>query len=458
MTFTPQEIKDRIKEIGISEAKNLLKNWILESNEENHRRKALEIIDSLDEGNDFGFFEQLFLSDEDLEIRLISGNILREKYQDHKKIELLLEFTLTRILFLEQKLFAVEFLSDLDTVFSRKILLKFLNETIDQKFTTKKEEFPSEIFACDYTQKIPELLLIVCYNLILFDYYLKNCGYHATIRDGFIISLTADGADLKSIKNVKGFQHLKRLEYLSLKRNLIEKIEGLDPLDRLRHLDLSANYITKIENLSNLKELKLLNLSYNRIKEIENLGSLSCLEDLNLSRNEISEIKNLENLYSLRTLTLSFNNISKIQGLYELVNLVLLHLNDNLITQIKGLDRLTQLKTLTLTNNRIEKIENLDRLVKLTKLELSRNQIEKIEGLDNLRNLQELFLDDNSIIIFEGMENLDNLIILFLNNNKITYFTQAHYEHFKNLNFLFLRDNPLTPESVEAYKKWTRFP
>ena len=458
MSLLPQDIKKQLEELGVSEAKNLLIDWVLDTNDETYRRAALEVLGSIDEGKDFSFFEQLFLSDEDLEIRLTSGQILKENYHEHKKIEILLEFTLTRILFLEQKLFALKFLYELDTYPSRKILLDFLENTIEKKYPTKRGEFPEEVFSHDYSQQISELLLHICYNLIIFDYYLNRFGFFATIRNGFIVSLNTDGADLGSIRKIRALEYLDQLEYLSLKRNLIEKIEGLNHLKKLKNLDLSANYITKVENLQDLEALEVLNLSYNRIKQIENLGALRKLQDLNISRNEITEIKNLENLYNIKKLTLSYNKIEKISGLYELVNLSLLHLNDNLIVEIKGLDRLIELHSLNLTNNKIEKISNLDNLLNLRKLELSRNKIQKIEGLDNLKNLQELFLDSNLIQQFEGMDNLDNLIILFLNNNKISHLTVDHWKHFKNLNFLFLNDNPLSEEGKDAYQKWTRFP
>ena len=75
MPLSPQEIKDRMQEIGISESRSLLKNWISNSNDIERRRQALDILGSIDEGKDYIFYEQLFLSDEDLEIRLIAGDI-----------------------------------------------------------------------------------------------------------------------------------------------------------------------------------------------------------------------------------------------------------------------------------------------------------------------------------------------------------------------------------------------
>ena len=81
-----------------------------------------------------------------------------------------------------------------------------------------------------------------------------------------------------------------------------------------------------------------------------------------------------------------------------------------------------------------------------------------MEGLDCLNNLQELFLDKNHITILEGLDNLESLIILFLEKNFISEYRLSLTEHLKNLNFIFLNENPLTPESRKNYSKKTRFP
>ncbi|TFG15754.1 MAG: leucine-rich repeat domain-containing protein [Promethearchaeota archaeon] len=73
-------------------------------------------------------------------------------------------------------------------------------------------------------------------------------------------------------------------------------------------------------------------------------------------------------------------------------------------------------------------------------------------------NLQELFLDKNQITKIEGLKNLKSLIILFLERNRITNFDLKDIKHLKNLNFIFLNDNPLDSESKENYEKRTRFP
>ena len=78
--------------------------------------------------------------------------------------------------------------------------------------------------------------------------------------------------------------------------------------------------------------------------------------------------------------------------------------------------------------------------------------------MENLKNLQELFIDKNHIKQMEGINNLESLIILFLEKNHIKEFNMSYVDNLKNLNFIFLNENPLTPESWEIYQKRTRFP
>jgi Leucine-rich repeat (LRR) protein len=118
----------------------------------------------------------------------------------------------------------------------------------------------------------------------------------------------------------------------------------------------------------------------------------------------------------------------------------------------------THLKVLNLSNNYINRLENLDKLNDLIKLEISNNRIKKIEGLNSLIHLQELFLDRNYIEKFEGLKDLESLIILFLDNNYIREFAIDQIQNLGNLNFIFLNENPLTPESLKAYQKKCRFP
>jgi len=479
MDLNPDYIKKNLEQIGKRTARDILKEWIVNSDNIRLRETSLNLYSSMDEGNEFKFFEQLFLSDESFEIRVLSGNILRDNYLYHKKFVSLLEFTLNNVNNMDQKSFAVETLYLIDTKKARKIIKDYLKKAIKLSFKKKAYEFPEEIFNSNYDTPIPRSILEVCFNLILYDYYVNSCGYNVTLREGLIILLNCEGGKLDDISEIQAFNKLVKLEHLQLQRNNIQIIRGLSHLTQLKTLNLSQNQIKKIENLEDLNNLQEISFSSNKIRKIENLDlrslkklsldrnliteitnldNLSNLELLNLSDNTISRLKNLGNLSKLKTLNLSLNHIEIISGLENLENLISLHLNDNRISHISGLKRLVSLKVLSLSNNIIENIDNLDNLTELNKLEISNNKIETFDGLENLKNLQELFIDKNHIKQMEGINNLERLIILFLENNDIKDFKLSYIDNLKNLNFIFLNQNPLTPESWEIYQKRTRFP
>ncbi|MFX0073372.1 MAG: leucine-rich repeat domain-containing protein [Candidatus Hermodarchaeota archaeon] len=480
MELEPDQIKERISELGVKQATHLLREWIINSNDLKVRLEALRELNNLDIGKNFKFLEQLFLSDEMNEVRVICGKILKENYLNHKKIIPLMEFILANVSDLEQKLLALEVLNLIDSPASKKVIHLYLKNYIKKKLSDKNFKFPKEIFISDYQISLSPYILEVCANLIMYDYYTYECGYNVTLRDGIIILMNCEGSNLTNINEIRALDKLTKLEHLLIQRNHIKRIQGLENLKNLKTLNLSNNNIKHIENLESLtnleelylsdneieeiknleslKSLKLLFLDGNIIKKIENLDNLSNLESLNLNNNKLSKIHNLNELVNLKRLNFSFNNITLISGLQKQEKLIWLHLSNNQISQIEGLNNLMFLKVLNLTNNKIEIVENLDNLTSLLKLELSNNKIKKIQGLDNLKNLQELFLDKNSIKEFEGIEKLEKIIILFLENNDISEFSLKKIENLNNLNFIFLNDNPLTPNSWASYKKWARFP
>jgi len=479
MGFNPQRLKENIAQIGKKEAKTHLKKWISNSNDPALRREALQLYGELEQGKDYKFLEEIFLSDEDISLRILSGQILGYNYFQNRKVINLLEYVLNNEENIYLKFLALELLYKFKLKKSNSIIHAFLEEMtkkIDKNRGAKNTNL-SSIF--DQTSEISKKLLEICYNLILFIYYKEICGYNVTLRDGIIILLNCEGSNLTDIANILGIEKLYKLEHLILKRNRISKIDGLYILKELKYLNLTSNQIEKIENIDHLSKLEELKLTGNKISKVENLslpslkklhidknliskiGDLSgapYLEELNLSSNKIKLIKNLGKLRNLKTLNLSNNLIETISGLDNLINLISLNLNRNMIYKIEGLGHLINLKVLNLSNNNISKLENLENVYSLTHLEISSNRVIKIEGLDYLINLQELFLDKNHINKIEGLKNLKSLIILFLERNDITNFDLKDIEHLKNLNFIFLNDNPLDSESKENYEKRTRFP
>ncbi len=480
MDLQPDYIKENLEQIGKKEGLVLLREWIDSSSDSKLRQKALLNYGLIDEGKNFKFFEHLFLSDEDIEIRLIAGKILKEKYLQDKKLTTLLNYALNKLDNVEQQIFAIRTLNSIKTSRARKILGEYLKELIKKEFKSRVKEFPKQIFDYHYSEAIPELFLDICINLILNNYYITKCRYHVSLKKGKITYLNCESSNLTKISNIKSLNLLKDLEHLHLHRNNLETLDGIQILKKLRSLDVSHNKLEKIENLEGLELLEELNLSNNKIQKIkgieclknlkklllsqnfiskiENLSNLNNLETLDLSHNHINKIDNLDTIIQLDRLNLSFNKIEKIADLQNLRNLMWLYLNNNKISKIEGLLNLENLKVLYLSNNLIERIESLDNLQNLKKLELSNNKIKRIEGFQNLLGLQELYLDNNYIEKVENLESLQSLIMLHLGRNNISKFRREGIKNLKNLNFIFLNENPLDQKGLEEYQKKLRFP
>ena len=95
--------------------------------------------------------------------------------------------------------------------------------------------------------------------------------------------------------------------------NFIRKIENLDKLKKLRYLNLEGNLVDKIENLENLN-ITTLRLPKNHLKSIESIrGLIDCpsLEIIDLKNNEIPNEDDIFGVFSvmpnLKTLYLNFN-------------------------------------------------------------------------------------------------------------------------------------------------------
>ncbi|MFX0144388.1 MAG: leucine-rich repeat domain-containing protein [Candidatus Hodarchaeota archaeon] len=480
MELHPDYIKENLEQIGKKEALALLKELIDSSTDLKQRKKALLNFGSLEEGNNFKFFEHLFLSDEDINIRLIAGQILKEKYLQNKKLIALVSYALNKLDNVEQQIYAVRTLNLIKSSKARKVLVEYLRDLIEKEFQSREKDFPKEIFEYNYRHPIPDLFLDICINCVLNNYYTFRCGYHTSLKKGKIVYLNCESSNLTKITDIKSIDCLKDLEHLHLHRNklitlegvqilknlrtldvsynILEKIQNLDELEQLEELILSNNKIHKIEGIESLKNLRKLYLTQNFINKIENLSSLSNLETLDLSRNQIRRIENLNMLIQLKRLNLSFNEIEEISALENLKGLMWLYLNDNKIEKIEGLMTLENLKGLYLSNNLIERIESLENLVNLKKLELSNNKISRIEGLHNLLELQELYLDNNNLKRVDNLNSLRSLIMLHLGRNNISEFRRESIEKLRNLNFIFLNENPLDQKSSEEYQKKLRFP
>ncbi|MHA1457604.1 MAG: leucine-rich repeat domain-containing protein, partial [Promethearchaeota archaeon] len=279
----PTFIKDNLDQLGETEARKLLSEWIISSTDQASREDALNLFASIDNYKNFNFFEQLFLSDENHEIRVTAGKILTANYPNHDKLVPLLSFTLREECNIDLKFFAIESLFIIDSKRTRRIIFEYL----DNFFRLNQSQITGQVLnnfldLQDGDDTLSRDILEYCYNLILHDFYVNQCNFYVVMRDGFIILLNVENAGLSKIS----------------------QIQGLTKLTHLEHFLLKNNHITTIEDIKFLRSLKILNLSSNNITEIRIPKTLMDLEELYLSSNRLKKIKNLQHLRNLRKLFL----------------------------------------------------------------------------------------------------------------------------------------------------------
>ncbi|NXD33130.1 TILB protein, partial [Copsychus sechellarum] len=113
------------------------------------------------------------------------------------------------------------------------------------------------------------------------------------------------------------------LEEISLHQQEIEKLEHLDKWCRdLKILYLQNNLIPKIENVGKLKKLEYLNVALNNIERIENLEGCEELKKLDLTANFVGELSSIESLkynIHLKELFLVGNPCTEFEGYRQFV-------------------------------------------------------------------------------------------------------------------------------------------
>jgi Leucine-rich repeat (LRR) protein len=132
-------------------------------------------------------------------------------------------------------------------------------------------------------------------------------------RNNLLAILTLDFNQIESIEN-KTFQHLRKLETLSMSNNYFSRINRIDFFYQyqLKFLNLSHNRIQVIEydSFINLNNLLSLDLSFNELISIENgqFKGLNYLTSLHLNNNhELKQLKSLsfEYLINIRNMRLN---------------------------------------------------------------------------------------------------------------------------------------------------------
>ena len=119
---------------------------------------------------------------------------------------------------------------------------------------------------------------------------------------------------------------------------------------------LILSFFVPTENLNKLKKLEYLNLALNNIERVENLEGLESLQKLDLTLNFVGELTSVENLmgnYNLVELFLTGNPCTDYQGYREYVISILPQLNTLDGTEITRTEKLIALNHLEKNRRKI---------------------------------------------------------------------------------------------------------
>lgn len=328
-------------------------------------------------------------------------------------------------------------------------------------------------------------------SLPMLEYYFDPALYYLDLSHN---NLTVVKPDVQS--DMCCFNRTIRVKVLIFSFNIISQIDAGDfsAYTDMVHLDLSHNAIKWVDEdaFTGLKALTQLNLSYNKIEDLANttFQSLNSLRILDLSNNYIHvfPLGKLPVLSSLQYLYLKNNHLqsltSPVCDVANLQNLVFLDLSNNNMTQIPSgtFKMLSSLRTLHVSNNSIQEVSEhlLKGLNNLENLVLDHNCISAIrypifkntsliklsmsnmpflsnishDAFRGLRNLVYLNLSHNHQLTFlqpNLFTALTNLAVLDVSNSNLTELSQITFHQNKNLQEVFILNNPLSCSCTNAW-------
>ncbi|XP_078073188.1 dynein axonemal assembly factor 11 isoform X3 [Mustelus asterias] len=195
------------------------------------------------------------------------------------------------------------------------------------------------------------------------------------------------------------------LEEISLHQQEIERIEHIDKWCRdLKIVYFQNNLIPKIENVGRLKKLEYLNLALNNIERIENLEGCEFLKKLDLTVNFVGELTSVESLkhnVHLRELFLVGNPCSEFGGYRKFVIATLPQLKSLDGKEITRSDQIQALQDYPGVRHQVVEQEQAYILKRTMEKEaLQKNLEEKGNNKENIENKQ-----SNS----DGEENKDQM-------------------------------------------------
>ena len=397
---------------------------------------SIEGMQGLGRG-DITNFKDIFLIDENLNIKYISSN--GKEYGDEINKKVLEDETEIRF---SSKAFS-EYISKKSGVPEDEMKFKWMKNqtslTIADKTVDSLEDlvfFPNLISLTlgEYGSNIPP---IISMNGI------ENCTKLSNLD--IIYGPDKEYSAVAKLSNLKSFSRFNGNDY----NNIIDALKFCENLEKV---SLSQVKVTNMNRIAELGNLKLLRLTGSQIKEIEGLKNMTNLEELYLAGNQIKEIEGLENLTKLKRLFLNTNQIADITPLSANTSLMELNLKSNVeidadrthytTKQLQELDKIGKI----IDNGGIINLDT-DKLGLFTnykKLDLSNNKLTTLDILNGMTELTQLTLTNNSITLEdeksqEILSNMSNLSYLAFSNNKLTNINAIN--NLKNLNSLSLIGN-----------------
>ena len=397
---------------------------------------SIEGMQGLGRG-DITNFKDIFLIDENLNIKYISSN--GKEYGDEINKKVLEDETEIRF---SSKAFS-EYISKKSGVPEDEMKFKWMKNqtslTIADKAVDSLEDlvfFPNLISLTlgEYGSNIPP---IISMNGI------ENCTKLSNLD--IIYGPDKEYSAVAKLSNLKSFSRFNGNDY----NNIIDALKFCENLEKF---SLSQVKVTNMNRIAELGNLKLLRLTGSQIKKIEGLKNMTNLEELYLAGNQIKEIEGLENLTKLKKLFLNTNQIADITPLSANTSLMELNLKSNVeidadrthytTKQLQELDKIGKI----IDNGGIINLDT-DKLGLFTnykKLDLSNNKLTTLDILNGMTELTQLTLTNNSITLEdeksqEILSNMSNLSYLAFSNNKLTNINAIN--NLKNLNSLSLIGN-----------------
>ncbi|MBS6252423.1 MAG: leucine-rich repeat domain-containing protein [Clostridia bacterium] len=397
---------------------------------------SIEGMQGLGRG-DITNFKDIFLIDENLNIKYISSN--GKEYGDEINKKVLEDETEIRF---SSKAFS-EYISKKSGVPEDEMKFKWMKNqtslTIADKAVDSLEDlvfFPNLISLTlgEYGSNIPP---IISMNGI------ENCTKLSNLD--IIYGPDKEYSAVAKLSNLKSFSRFNGNDY----NNIIDALKFCENLEKV---SLSQVKVTNMNRIAELGNLKLLRLTGSQIKKIEGLKNMTNLEELYLAGNQIKEIEGLENLTKLKKLFLNSNQIADITPLSANTSLMELNLKSNVeidanrthytTKQLQALDKIGKI----IDNGGIINLDT-DKLGLFTnykKLDLSNNKLTTLDNLNGMTELTQLTLTNNSITLEdeksqEILSNMSNLSYLAFSNNKLTNINAIN--NLKNLNSLSLIGN-----------------